>query len=367
MSAAACRCSSDLVVERWDAAFPAHSGPFGLAGWQAAFLVVGLPGLLLALVVATLREPMRGLSETVLPDQPEASAAGFVQEVLTIIPPFSLIGAARRGPRALFANIAVIGLVTAIVLLLVLGFEEPVAQWAAVGAGVYSIYSWGGALRTHDRPTFSLTFGSRAFNCVVLSYGLVAFLSYAVSAFAASHARRSFGLSADEVGLWVGLPAAAGGFIGLTLGGRIADTLRSRHAAGRIAVLLAGTIVPVIFVVPAFLTQDATHFFILNILYIIAASSALGAAAATTQDLVLPRMRGSATAIFFVGTTLLGLALGPYLAGRISALTGDLATGILSLLVSTPIACIAAILAWRWAPAAEARREAMALGDASAI
>ena len=43
----------------WDAAFPV-AAPLGLRGWQVAFLVVGLPGLLLALWVRTLREPVRG-------------------------------------------------------------------------------------------------------------------------------------------------------------------------------------------------------------------------------------------------------------------------------------------------------------------
>src|SRR5450759_147257 len=49
-----------LIVDRWDAAFPAGAAPLGLHGWQAAFLVVGLPGLLLALWVRTLREHPRG-------------------------------------------------------------------------------------------------------------------------------------------------------------------------------------------------------------------------------------------------------------------------------------------------------------------
>ena len=51
-----------LIVERWDRAYPDHSGPMGLAGWQAAFLAVGVPGLILAILVATLREPIRGQS-----------------------------------------------------------------------------------------------------------------------------------------------------------------------------------------------------------------------------------------------------------------------------------------------------------------
>ena len=42
------------VVQAWNDAHPG-GGPLGLVGWQAAFLVVGIPGLLLALWVASLR------------------------------------------------------------------------------------------------------------------------------------------------------------------------------------------------------------------------------------------------------------------------------------------------------------------------
>ena len=39
------------IVERWNAAYPVDA-PLGLAGWQAAFIIVGLPGLLLAVLVS---------------------------------------------------------------------------------------------------------------------------------------------------------------------------------------------------------------------------------------------------------------------------------------------------------------------------
>ena len=97
------------------------------------------------------------------------------------------------------------------------------------------------------------------------------------------------------------------------------------------------------------------------------ASSALGAAAATMQDLVLPRMRGAATGAFLIGTTLLGLALGPYLAGRISTLSGSLTTGVLSLLFTAPIAIGAGIAALRLVPRAEASRETWAREAGEAI
>jgi MFS family permease len=66
-------------------------------------------------------------------------------------------------------------------------------------------------------------------------------------------------------------------------------------------------------------------------------ASALGAAAASSQALVLPRMRGVATATFFLATTLIGLGLGPFMAGYVSAISGDnLAVGVISTLVVTP-------------------------------
>ena len=49
-----------VIVDRWNTAFPDGDPVAGLAGWQAAFIAVGLPGLLLAAWVATLREPLRG-------------------------------------------------------------------------------------------------------------------------------------------------------------------------------------------------------------------------------------------------------------------------------------------------------------------
>src|SRR5215468_8403498 len=52
-----------LIVDRWDLAWAGTSPPFGLRGWQVAFFAVGLPGLLLALLVASLREPVRGQAD----------------------------------------------------------------------------------------------------------------------------------------------------------------------------------------------------------------------------------------------------------------------------------------------------------------
>ena len=110
-------------------------------------------------------------------------------------------------------------------------------------------------------------------------------------------------------------------------------------------------------------TSNATLFYVMNFLAGMFGAAALGAAAATTQDLVLPRMRGTATAAFFLGTTLIGLSFGPYIVGQISDLAGtivdgrpvgDLRTGILSLIAVAPIALVLLFYAYRAVPAAEA-------------
>ena len=51
------------------------AAPFGLHGWQVAFFIVGLPGLLLALWVRTLREPVRGSADGLVAASSSASVA----------------------------------------------------------------------------------------------------------------------------------------------------------------------------------------------------------------------------------------------------------------------------------------------------
>ena len=58
-------------------------------GWRTAFLVVGLPGLLLALLVwATIAEPERGAAEGVVTAPDEAPSAGEAFAYLTSLPAF---------------------------------------------------------------------------------------------------------------------------------------------------------------------------------------------------------------------------------------------------------------------------------------
>jgi len=339
------------IVDRWNQAFP--GGYLGLVGWQAAFMAVGLPGLLLAAVVATLREPIRGAADGLI-TQPSANPfRDFVGELLSIIPPLTLVGALRRGVPALLVNLAALAMAIAFIWGMVAATGDG-PQWIAVGLGAYAVFSWATALRTRDAPTFKLIWGTPAFLYTAIGYGLISFVSYSVAAFGALYAETVLGQSKSIVGLFLGGGAAAGGFLGIVLGGRVADWAKKRREWGRVPVILSGTILPLPFLVYAFTTDNITGFYIANFLMSGLASAALGPAGATTQDLVLPRMRGTATATFFIATALIGLALGPYFTGYVSkSLGGDLRTGLLALLAVAPISAVLLLLAWRAVPEAE--------------
>lgn len=339
------------IVDGWNNAFP--GGRWGLVGWQVAFMAVGLPGLLLAVLVSTLREPLRGVSDGIVTPPAAQPYRDFLAELVSIIPPLTLIGPARRGRGALAINILAFAVMAMLVWVLISATGDT-AQWVAVGGGAYAVFSWATALRSRDAPAFTLIWGTPAFLYVALGYGLISFVSYGVAAFGALYAETVLGQPKTMIGLYLGGGAAAGGFLGIVIGGRISDWARQRWAWGRIPVIILGTLAPIPFLIYAYTTSNIVGFYVAGFILSGLASAALGPAGATTQDLVLPRMRGTATATFFIATALIGLALGPYFAGFISKSGGgDLRSGILALLVAAPVSLALLLLAWRTVPAAE--------------
>jgi MFS family permease len=339
------------IVGWWNSRFP--GGWNGIAGWQAAFLGVGIPGLILALIVSRVREPVRGRFESVLTPPVAHPFRGFAAELLTVVPPLTLVGAARRGTRALVINIVAAALIGIVSFVLARSTGNAL-QWAAFGTGVYAVFSWVIALSTRDRPTFALTWQCPSFLLLLGGYGLTAMVNYAVVFWSLPYVESTLGASKTVAGLIIGGGGAAGGFLGLMLGGRLSDRLKRSNPAGRVLVMLFAALAPVILFVIAFTTTNLTVFYVLYFPMTILSSSSLGAVGATAQDLVLPRMRGAATAMVFLSITMVGLALGPYSVGRISVWTGNLGTAMLSLLVLIPFAVAAFLILYRQLPAAEA-------------
>ena len=81
---------------------------------------------------------------------------------------------------------------------------------------------------------------------------------------------------------------------------------------------MLSVILPIPVVAFLLTTDSLAAFYWVNPLAHMLASAWVGAAVATLQDLVLPRMRATAGATYILGTTMVGLALGPYFAGKMS-------------------------------------------------
>ena len=356
-----------VVVRLWNAHFP-HGGPIGLVGWQAAFLAVGLPGLVIAAWVTTLIEPIRGRSEG-LPQPPRVTnvAAKFWEDLSSVLPPLTFFHIARFGRAALFRNIAA-AFGFALLAALLIRITGDVPQWLALGLGAYAAASWAQSLKQRDPPTYALIWGTPTFLLALTAFGSISFVGYASAFWTVPYVIRSFVVpiaalgdppwyaTKDFAALTLGGVGSAGGFIGVITGGWLADRARRWHLSGRIAVASLAALVPLPFFVVMFTTADIRVFYLSDIPTAIFGSCYVGIAAATSQDLVLPRMRGAATATYFIGTTLIGLGLGPYFAGAVSKVSSSLATGILSLLIVVPLTLSCLWLVWRKLPAAEASR-----------
>ena len=356
-----------IVVKAWNGAYPT-GGPLGLAGWQAAFLAVGIPGMVLAAWVSTLKEPIRGRAEG-LPEPAKVENIGgkLWTDVSSVIPPLTLLHLAPFGARVLGTNIAA-ALAFAALATLLIKVTGDVPQWIAICLGGYAVTSWAQSLKERDRPTYALIWGTPTFILALVGFGTISFVGYSIGFWATPYAIRTFVVpmaeaggelpwyaSTEMVALILGGWGAAGGFLGVILGGTISDWVKRRNAGGRIIVAALAVLVPAPFIWMMFKT-DSLGLFLLYNFPLAFGSMYVGIAAATTQDLVLPRMRGAATATYFIGTTLIGLGLGPYFTGAVSKVTGSLSTGVLALLLMAPVTLTCLFLVYKKLPKAEASR-----------
>ncbi|HYI48656.1 MAG TPA: MFS transporter [Allosphingosinicella sp.] len=333
-----------LVASRWRAAWPNPAdAPLGLAGWQATFLVVGVPGLLLALWVLTLREPPRGAMDGAPAPVVRPNAwRDFGKELFAILPPFTLFNVARI-PGALVPNLAALGVIALVGFgLYRLTGDWP--QWLAYSIGVYAVFSWIQSIKHRDLPLYKLIWGSPVVVVLIAAFGSISFVTYATSYFIPAYVETHFygsgqaaaryiaGFTAkEEVGFIIAWTAAVSAAAGVILGGYLSDLWRQRSPNGRLYVNMLSTLLPIPLVAFLLTTDSLAAFYWVNPVAHLFASAWVGAAVATLQDLVLPRMRGTAGATYILGTTMVGLALGPYFAGKMSVVTGGLATGIAAL------------------------------------
>jgi MFS family permease len=362
-----------FVLARWNNAYPnAADAPLGLAGWQAAFLAVGLPGLLLALWLLTLREPPRGGLDGI--PQPAARPGAwrdFGRELMAILPPLTVINSARM-PGALVPNLQAL-LVIALAAWGLDWLTGTRAQWVAYGIGAYAVFSWVQSLKRRDPPTHRLIWGTPMVILMAVAFGSISFVSYAVSFWGPPYVLRTFypdptgaaiymtGLSApEEVATILGWSAAVSAAIGVIAGGVLSDWWRRHDPRGRLFVNMIAAVAPIPIVYVMFTAESLATFYWLNPGAHFFGALWVGAAVATLQDVVLPRMRATAGATYILGTTMVGLALGPYFAGKMADIFQSLRIGVFSLYVMPIFTVIALWIVGRHIAEIEATKIARA-------
>jgi MFS family permease len=201
----------------------------------------------------------------------------------------------------------------------------------------------------------------------------------AVATFLEPLLQRYFGLSIGLSSLGAGLILGAAGVLGLILGGQLADraarrSLRARVTVGAIAVSVSVPLVLLALLAPPTAPWVFIALFALGAMF----AQMLGTASLPAiADVVEPRLRATAVAVYFAAFYLLGGAFGPIITGLLSdafaasATTGDITPEAFGLhqamLVTIPIAYALAALATFGASLSVATDSEKLVGRADAL
>lgn len=320
-------------------------GACGLAGWKAALIAVGLPGVPLAFALLAIREPTRSTTT-------QGSASRFVLgEFASALPPFTLLTIFRvGGARGLVHNVllaaALSGTAAAITHL-----TGDAAQWWSFGLGAYAVVTWGQIQSYRDKPLFAVTFGDATFVLGTVATALIACIGGAVHVWSAPYAMRTYDIPAHEIGASLGIVHVVGAIVGVLAGGWTVDRWKQRDARAPLGMAAICLVLSLPMITMMMLVHDYSVFLAGTFMLGLLSAAFSGGLAAMIQDLVLPRMRGAAAAAFSLVAIVIASGTGPYWAGKVSTVTGSLTAGLMSVMALAPFALVMLYLAARRLPA----------------
>ena len=327
------------ILGAWSNAWPDPSmAPFGLKGWQAAFMVVGLPGVFLSLLIWKLKEPVRGQAEMEVTRATKRSTshASSVHplrilwlEFLPMLPGLNLFLLKQEGAgiKARWLNL-VVGVAIAFMAVYLIHITGEVLQWLALGIGFYCAFSWAQVLLCRDPVCFGLIFHCKTVRYLYLFIGFNTFTGTAVGFWTIPWLLRDFGVSAMEVGTVLGFAYAVVGLIGVISGGVLADRLRQRTRRGKLYVGLGAAVLSLLLILLVLSTDELLFVYGFIVCNALLVSMIAAPVSSTINDLMLPRTRAIGMSLYIMTMNFMGIALGPYCVGLISdSLVGTGASG----------------------------------------
>jgi MFS transporter, Spinster family, sphingosine-1-phosphate transporter len=340
-----------VAADWWDHLHAGGAAPLGLRGWQFAFLVAALPGLIPAALLWRMPEPQRGgLDGIASPPDPHPFRASLAL-LGAVTPGANWLALAARGAAARYwtVNLAttLVAIAAAVVLTRITSALSPrpllhfgslavsphALQWAVVGFGALVVVNLLQRLRLADRPTFEVITRSPA---LLLCLGIAALqmmINYGTMGFTPSFLMKHYGLSPAATGLQFGLLAAALGIVGPMIAGPLSDRINARFpGAGRAYVTLVSLGVSPLIAIWVYHAPDPASFYARFVPYSLVLTAWYPPLYAIMFEQVLPRMRGITASLYLIVYTLFGIGIGPFVVGMIAdANGGDLAAAILAI------------------------------------
>ncbi len=309
-----------LILTTWVQLWPDPAqAPLGLKGWQAAFLIVGLPGLLVAILVSRLKEPIRGqYDNSFQPEDGHQPLKEAVTVLLGMLPFVNLwvFSKSEKKRQLISLNIAVAASIFLVMgLLCVLG--GAVLQLAGLGIGLYALVSWAQGLADRDPVIWRLIFHCKTLVLTITGMALVCF-TFGISFWTIPYFLRYHGVSISEVSSIVGIGGVFTGVTGLLLGGLTADFLKKRTSRGKLYVLLVGVSFMILAHFGLIMVTQIYMAYGCVFLYSLSLAFSWNPMMSTLNDLMIPRGRATISALCILTVNMVGIALAPYILGIIS-------------------------------------------------
>jgi len=340
-----------VAADWWDRLYAGVGAPAGLKGWQFAFLVAALPGIVLAVLMWRLPEPERGRIDGIRTPADPAPWTRSLALLVAILPIGNwLTFAARRAPwRVWIVNLCAVACIVASMWLLIrftsaLSPRPPlhlggwvvsphVLQWSVIGLGLIVLVNLLQDLEHTDRAAFTVITRSPSLLLCFGAGSLQTMINYGIMGFTPSFLLKTYHLAPASVGVTFGVLSAAIGILGPLLAGPLSDRANARSpGSGRVYVTLASLGLSPLIALWVYHAQDSASFYARFVLYSVVLTAWLPPLYAVLYDQVLPRMRGITSAIYVICQTIFGLGIGPFVVGMVSdANGGNLGAAILSI------------------------------------
>jgi len=215
----------------------------------------------------------------------------------------------RYGWRAAFLIVAAPGLVLAAITKLTLR-EPPRGRYDPAPMAQAPVPSFTAVLkRLASKPTFRHV----AFGAAIATFG-----NYGISTFAVPYLLRGFDINLTEAAAAYGLVVGIAASIGVFLGGWLTDRLGAADPRAYVLVPAVGALLSAPLYVAVFLQSNLLNLALLIIAPAVVHYFYMGPTFGLTANMVDARMRATASSIVILLMNLVGVGLGPVVAGLLS-------------------------------------------------